>query len=465
MNPGNWLRRLRGLNSGHTTPEPTAEIQKQPSVLERIRNEDDLELVVAIQSLRAATTSLVRKLSDDYTEIKSRFDLVRDVLSDAIVTVDCHGQVRDINAAGRKLFGISAEAAEAAKIDNLIRRGSSNQSIFTPTHFKRGKQCRIKDDVYGIGPDGKEFPLEAVIARIESSNNQPTICKGACVDRTCHFIIVVKDISAAVQSEQKIADLGEFNNAMFHAAPIGIFYQDKQFRIVGLNDAFLRIYELKREDVIDRRFDEVFVKSTIDAPGMFTTKNLEVQDFFSGQETLSVLSLQQLVHTIKTPSGREKVLLLTNSVYRNSRDEFKGIIGTVIDITSEKTCAQKIDFMRMAINHVTDHFFIIDSNADVIFANDKTAEIFKNEVGCDSSERLCNLFEITDGSIEDRNKFISAWNRVREGETWEGQIVLEHMQSNQRVVVDVTFVPVMAGKRYPMFTMSFIHKIETHTIE
>jgi PAS domain S-box-containing protein len=120
---------------------------------------------------------------------------------DAIITVDSDHRIVLFNAAAEKMFQCTADNAIGLTLDR-----------FMPDRFRTGHHEHIKKfdqtnvtkrsmgalgAIFGLRADGEEFPIEASISQLESSEGQKL------------FTVILRDITERRQAEEQVRQLNE----------------------------------------------------------------------------------------------------------------------------------------------------------------------------------------------------------------------------------------------------------------
>jgi PAS domain S-box-containing protein len=160
-----------------------------------------------------------------------------DSAMDAIITVDEQQRILMYNLAAEKIFGWPAAQVLGQSLDRLI------PERFAPAHGEHIKRFGVTGAtsrrmggspvVYGRRADGQEFPLDASISQLDTSDGKL-------------FTVILRDVTGRLQAEQEHARL----IALLDSAMDAIITVDEAQRIVLYNRAAEKIFGWPNEQAV-----------------------------------------------------------------------------------------------------------------------------------------------------------------------------------------------------------------------
>jgi PAS domain S-box-containing protein len=148
---------------------------------------------------------------------------------------------------------------------------------------------------------------------------------------TVTAIIVSRKVSSlARQTEAVQARASAFQNALFDALPVAIFYKDRHGRFLGCNAHFEEIMGIGQGDILGKTAAELWPG---ELSSMYHQKDLEL---------MGNPSPQQYDYSIKDKHGQIRDAHFSKDVFRDEHGEVAGIIGTFSDITETKRALRTI---------------------------------------------------------------------------------------------------------------------------
>ena len=130
-------------------------------------------------------------------------------------------------------------------IDLLVPTSIRPQHADMRKRFMAGSGHRAMDRVNGdfraVDSRGREFPVELGLTRLPLVDGHPAC---ACV--------MVRDITERKHYEQTIAEQLEFQRVLLDTLPYPIFFKDAEAHYLGFNQAFLDVFNVRREDLIGK---------------------------------------------------------------------------------------------------------------------------------------------------------------------------------------------------------------------
>jgi PAS domain S-box-containing protein len=155
----------------------------------RIREPDEglLELMSAIGA--QVGQYLERKTAEaELVESEARKSAVLESALEAIITMDEHGRIVELNAAAAEMFGHDREEAVGRDLAELIippgLRERHREGLRRYQRAGRGRILSRRLELFGMRADGSEFPVELTITRVQLPDPQPALFTGYIRDIT-----------------------------------------------------------------------------------------------------------------------------------------------------------------------------------------------------------------------------------------------------------------------------------------
>lgn len=124
---------------------------------------------------------------------RAKFEGILAIAADAIITVDEHQHILHFNHGAEQMFGYAESEVRGTHLSRLLPtrfRGAHDGHV---TDFSRGgdvaRRMGERRAIFGLRRDGREFPAEASISRLELSG-------------TRLYTVVLRDISERVRAEE-----------------------------------------------------------------------------------------------------------------------------------------------------------------------------------------------------------------------------------------------------------------------
>ncbi len=162
---------------------------------------------------------------------------------DAIIAIDESQRVILFNRAAEEMFGCPAAAALGSPIDRFIperyrEKHADHIRVFAEIDVSKRRMGAL-GDIWGLRADGEEFPIEASIGQVRTS------------DRTL-FTVILRDISQRREAERLLRESLAQSTAVFETAVDGIITIDERGTIESFNRAAERIFGYPAREVLER---------------------------------------------------------------------------------------------------------------------------------------------------------------------------------------------------------------------
>jgi PAS domain S-box-containing protein len=246
------------------------------------------------------------------------------------------------NTAADKIKGHKASELQAIfsseSIENILTK-----AILTHPGAEISPYAQIRDSLYVQVLPLKESKftllldpsLQKEAASRPTLITQETICKPFQI-KLQDEIAERKKIQTALYSELRL------KQALIDAAPSPIFYKDVHGRYQGCNRAF--------EDFIGISRSELVGKTVFDISPFELASSYEKMD----NRLLNDLGVQIYESQVLHSSGKEKHVLFTKSVYRDSQGNIAGMVGIITDISEMKQYERALQEARKQLEERVD---------------------------------------------------------------------------------------------------------------
>lgn len=174
---------------------------------------------------------------------------------------------------------------------------------------------------------------------------------------------------------QKELQQQKFLNELIELIPNPIFYKDKNGYYKGCNSAFEKIFSLKKENILNKKFPDILQTTGEE----YEKQVLDVEKM--NNETLK----KKAVYTkeLKLVLGKDKYhnIVFYNNTYKDENMNTAGIIGLMVDITEYKKTEEELKIFKMFADTSGLGFGMANLNGNVTYLNPKLQKMvgLKNE--------------------------------------------------------------------------------------
>jgi PAS domain S-box-containing protein len=238
--------------------------------------------------------------------------IVRQV-PNAVFTKDAQGRFTMVNRGWSEMSGVAAEDAI----------GKTVHEIYAPELAQRF-----------AGEDAKLMAQGALAAPIEAVHqgprpNQWRIVRKAVLCREDGTVLGVvassTDISELKRIESELRDQFELTRALIEASPTAMYLKDTHARYVTMNDAWLAMVGVTREQAVGRNVLELFPEKESER---YLAEDMRLLAQGSGSSE---------VESLRTgPDGKPQWLIVRKAVLHRADGTVAGLIGANTDITKLK---------------------------------------------------------------------------------------------------------------------------------
>src|SRR5262249_35786283 len=217
------------------------------------RNGEEFPIEASISQIEIGAKRLFTVILRDITrrvraeealrESREQLASILDTTIDGIITVDDDQRIVLFNAAAEKIFRCSAAEAIGQSIDRFI-----------PERFRRTHRDQVRAfglgerahgamgvrTVYGLRADGEDFPMEAVISKVEGGGRNL-------------YTVIHRDITESVRANERLVEQA----ALLDQSHEGIVVRDLDNRIRYWSRGAERLYGWTSEETIGRPVQEL----------------------------------------------------------------------------------------------------------------------------------------------------------------------------------------------------------------
>jgi PAS domain S-box-containing protein len=309
-------------------------------------NRKDLEEIHALKNELASLKKANRKL---YNE-KNRLNTLLELLPEAVYETDVNFNITYANKSALKMFGYS-RLDIARKLNAVLFFVEEEKERIQKNRIKQLRKEKIGALEYlARRKDGSTFPALIHSSLIEE-NGETIGTRG-----------LVFDISSFKESENRLAKTEEKFLDMFNMLQDGIIYFSSNGKVLAVNKAFQKMFDVRLEDVVGKRFIEL------------------------SQKVLNTEALQALLPRIKKIYSygktqqnifKFKSKVIEFSYIRNTKSGY--VTGVMKDVSDRKSYEDIFNTISEAIYILDKNGIFIDVNhgAEVMYGMDRNELIGK----------------------------------------------------------------------------------------
>ncbi len=329
--------------------------------------------IVTLLSARLSLALYHARLHDDLIQKevaleaseKSYRELI-DQAADVILKGNFQGEIIQANIAASRLLGYSNQEllemnlSELFEPDVLIRKPLRYDLVDEGLTVLSERVFRTKN--------GNHIPVEM---------NSKKLSDGTLVS-------IVRDLTERNKTKERLIDQKNQITALFDATPTLMYAKNPDGRYTMLNDAYLKFFGKKREDMLGKKVTEIWKTPS--------AKRVEKED----RKLLQDNELQSHATEFKNASGALRQMLARKAVYLDAKGEPAGFVGTLMDYTDLKAAE---DRYKALFTNSPDPVVVHDGS-NILAANQAAIAFFKTE---DSDKYLNTPFSgfIHPDSIDD----------------------------------------------------------------
>ena len=271
-------------------------------------------------------------------------------------SLDEHGHFLEVNQAWLDTLGYTREEVIGKSFSDFLHPEWRN---YFKENFPRFKAIgEIPDVEFEMVKKDRSLIMVNIngkIGRDEKGDFKQTHC-------------ILHDITAQKKSEEVLQKSEFFSKTLIDAISTPVFYKDRAGKYLGFNSAFGRFFGATKERLIGKSvFD-------IHSPELAEVYHRHDEELFNNG------GVQIYESQWRTSNGELHDIIFNKATFNDSEGNIRGLIGTIIDITSRKRSEEALresEAQKTAILDATiDTIRLVDKDMRVIWANKaNTAEL------------------------------------------------------------------------------------------
>jgi hypothetical protein len=287
--------------------------------------------------------NVYRKLFTQEKELRQyqeEFKTILYSIGDGVITTDKNGNVKQLNHTASDLIGLKEIDAEGKPLEEVFRivNEETRETVESPVQkvLKEGVVVGLANHTLLLSFNGKEIPIADSGAPIRDEKGEISGVVLVFRDQTEERNFQRNLQMHKYQLEEEVAERTEelrkqynYLRNLIDTIPNPVFLKNSKLEFIDVNKAFEKFFHIKREEIIGRRAESLFVKNLSILTKQYEERLLKDPALFS-YETIYI--------------GEEKnTPVLINIVsFGDEKVNVEGITGLIIDISLQKELETKL---------------------------------------------------------------------------------------------------------------------------
>lgn len=273
-------------------------------------------------------------------QYQEEFKTILYSIGDGVITTDKNGKVKQLNQTASSLIGLKENEAEGRPLEEVFRivNEDTRAAVESPVEkvLKEGVIVGLANHTLLLSLDGKEIPIADSGAPIRNEKGEITgvvlVFRDQTEERNYQKNLQSHKEHLEEEVTKRTAELKRqynFLRNLIDTIPNPVFLKNAKFEYIDVNKAFEKFFHIKRDEIIGRRAETLFVKNLSILTKQYEERLLKDPALFS-YETLYI--------------GEEKnTPVLINIVsFGDEKVNVEGITGLIIDISLQKELETKL---------------------------------------------------------------------------------------------------------------------------
>jgi PAS domain S-box-containing protein len=348
-----------------------------------------------VKNMSGSGSKKMKKESDD------KYQKLLVNMTDGFASVDLNGKFLECNHSYQQMTGYTMDELKGMTFNDLTPNSWHDYEwkIISEQVLKEGNSIVYEKEYRR--KDGSLFPVEL---RAFDIKNEAGEDEGMWA--------IVRDITKRKQGLEKIQNSERTLTQITDQVPAYISLVNKDLEYTFVNSGYEAFFNLKKEEIIGRKVEEVIGKASFDRSYPYIVKALE------GEKC-------DFENWLRRGDGTDRLLRLIYTPYYQN-DVISGILTLSIDLTDHKLAEATLKQVMAAFESTSEAIGIADTKAHQIYQNKAYSELF----GYPTAKE----FEAAGGiasTIKEASIAKELLTKIQTGEPWEGE--LERVTKEGRV--------------------------------
>jgi PAS domain S-box-containing protein len=273
--------------------------------------------------------------------------------SEAMIIIDCNGQIVQANKELVKLFGYLTKELIGTNLEILLPKSFRKKHAKHLQHYFSNAAIRPMStglDLYGCRKDGSEFPVEITLHPFQTEH-------GALV------YAAIRDLSDYKKTEAALRESEIRLKTIVDNMPAAVFLRDCDGRFVFINRTYEEMYGVKNADVRGKALHNVFPKEEAHKYSEHDARVIKEKSVIEEEATARSVKGGIVLSSSKFP-------ILDNS------GALTGVAGIEYDITEHKRAIAELEKAESELKEQTNFFRMLGRTAD----HSNTATTFEEAI-------------------------------------------------------------------------------------
>lgn len=273
-----------------------------------------------------------------------------DLIPDALLIIDGQGSIVWSNLQASKLLGYTQEELEQLSIESLVPPEFRKDHVHKREHFFNSPSNRPLNATLGtlkaLTKDGKSIPVDISLSHFEHEN------------KTWVFA-AVRDVSEQLNQRQKILESERLIQHSHSNALLGTWDWDIEKGHAKWSQDLFKLFGISSEDncMTHKKFLSLIHPE-------------DAHRVEAAAETAMIADIpNQVEYRIQRPDGETLHVLQNGAVYRDSSGKPERMLGTIQDVTQEKSTQRRLNLSQTIFSHTSEGLLIVDGQGCIVEVN------------------------------------------------------------------------------------------------
>ncbi|HTS16053.1 MAG TPA: PAS domain S-box protein [Verrucomicrobiae bacterium] len=291
---------------------------------------------------------------------ENRFRTIVNAAFDAIIMLDCLGQISYWSPAAERIFGYRSEEVVGQPVHELLAPSRHREQFARtfPMFQSTGRGAAVNKtlELTAVRQDGAEIPIELSLSSVQMGGEWLAVA-------------TVRDITERRQLEEARRTSQLFWETLIDTVPAPVYHKDTEGRYRGCNETFAKlVVGLPKAETVGKTMSDLVPRIPADLARFYHQKD---------EELLNQGQTQVYETEVQCTDGVRRSFMFHKALYRDAENRPSGIVGVMMDITAQKHIAKSLevekDNLKAIFASAPISMLLVDEQLRIVEANTAAA--------------------------------------------------------------------------------------------
>ena len=299
-----------------------------------------------------------KQIQHDLAESEAWFSGILNIADDAVIAVDESSVIQLFNKGAERIFGYNSDEIIGQSLNILLpKRFTHNHQAhirgFAQTPIV-SRQMGDRSEIYGLRKNGKEFPAEASISKLDTSKGKT-------------FTVILRDITERKRIENDLAESEAWFSGILNIADDAVIAVDESSVIQLFNKGAEQIFGYSSEDIMGQSLNTLMPKRFTHnhqthirgfaQTSVESRKMGERREIYGLRKDGTEFPAEASISKLNTSKGLTFTVILRDITERKETEKAIARLAAIVESSEDAIMAKSLDGIITSWNKSAEHLF------------------------------------------------------------------------------------------------------------